>query len=171
LRALDHCRELLSNYGGHAQAVGCSLTEELSSHAGVEILSSRLSEYADSVLTPDDLVPELTIDMVLPVDELSLEVFEEIDQLSPFGHGNPVPVFASERVPVEGRPWVLKQKHLKMRVQSNGAPVDAIWWRQANVAEEIDSDRPFDLAYTLSKDNYLGEEKLLLTIKDIRFGT
>jgi single-stranded-DNA-specific exonuclease len=168
LRALDHCKDLLSHYGGHAQAAGCSLKEKVCCSAGIERLSECLCDYADSVLNATDLVPELSIDILLPVDELSLEFFEEIDQLAPFGHGNPVPVFASENVTVGAGPWILKDEHLKARVQSNGALLDAIWWRRAAAVERLQDSQAVDLAYTLSKNNYLGEEKLLLTVKDMR---
>lgn len=168
LRALDHCREHLSNYGGHAQAVGFSLSEGSCSPEAIQKLSSCLCEYTDSVLKPVELIPELRVDLVLPVDELSLEIFEEVDQLSPFGHGNPVPVFASRNVPVSAGPWVLKERHLKMRVQGKGGALDAIWWRHGQAAARLETNQSLDLAYTLSKDNYLGAEKLLLTIKDLR---
>jgi len=170
LRALDHCKDLFSHYGGHAQAVGCTLRQEEGSLLGIEKLSARLCEYADSVLSAADLVPGLDVDSLLPVDELSIEFFEEIDQLAPFGHGNPVPVFVSENVGVGAGPWVLKEKHLKMKIRSNGALLDAIWWRHAEAVERLQDDETVDLAYTLSRDNYLGEDTLLLTIKDLRVG-
>jgi single-stranded-DNA-specific exonuclease len=168
LKALDHSKDLLSHYGGHAQAVGCTLREQTSSSEGIEQLSRCLCEYADAALNPDDLVPKLRIDVCLPVDDLSLDFFEEIDQLAPFGQSNPVPVFKSEDVTVGEGPWILKDKHLKMKVQSNGTLLDAIWWRKATAAEGLHDGRKIDLVYTLSKDNYLGTEKLLLTIKDMR---
>lgn len=89
-------------------------------------------------------------------------------QLSPFGYGNPVPLFSSEGVAVGGGPWILKEKHLKWRVRAGRGLLDAIWWRRATAMEELCSSPKLDLAYTLSKDSYLGEEKLLLTVKDIK---
>ena len=168
LKALDHSKELLSHYGGHAQAVGCTLKEEVSCPAGIEQLSRSLSEYAAASLLPDELVPVLRIDACLPVDELSLDFFDEIDQLAPFGHSNPVPVFSSENVGIGDGPWILKDRHLKLRIQSNGALLDAIWWRKAAVAEDLQDGGNVDLVYTLSRNNYLDTEKLLLTVKDMR---
>jgi single-stranded-DNA-specific exonuclease len=168
LRALDHCDDFFSHYGGHAQAVGCSLKGEGSFAAAVEELSRCLTSYAEASLSPEDLVPRLNIDASLPVDTLSIEFFDEIDQLAPFGHGNPVPVFSSENVRVSDGPWILKEKHLKVRVQSRESSLDAIWWRKAGAAERFQDGRKIDLVYTLSKDNYLGRNKILLTVKDIR---
>jgi single-stranded-DNA-specific exonuclease len=103
----------------------------------------------------------------LPVEDISFSLFQAIDQLEPFGVGNPVPIFASKNVDVVGGPWVLKEQHLKMQVQSNGSRLDAIWWKNGSVADTIEAGSQVDLAYTMSMDSYLGKKKLLLTIQDI----
>ena len=60
---------------------------------------------------------------------MNLPLYEAVEQLAPFGRGNPVPVFTSKKMSVVGGPWVLKDQHLKMQVQCNGSRVDAIWWK------------------------------------------
>jgi single-stranded-DNA-specific exonuclease len=171
LKALDSCRDAFVRYGGHAQAVGCTLDTGQRNGATIQELSKSLSNYASSVLSEADLVPELGIDACLPVEQLTLELFQEIDQLAPFGYGNPVPIFSSRGVTVGGGPWILKEKHLKWRVRAGAGLLDAIWWRRATAANQLLTNDKVDLAYTLSKDSYLGEEKLLLTVKDVRAST
>jgi single-stranded-DNA-specific exonuclease len=168
LRAMDSCRDFFVKYGGHAQAVGCTLDSGRKNGAIIQKLSEKLDSYASSVLKPRDLVPELGIDACLPVEHLTLDLFRDIDQLSPFGHGNPVPLFSSKGVAVGDGPWILKEQHLKWRVRAGRDLLDAIWWRRAAAVNELRSSNKVDLAYTLSRDNYLGEEKLLLTVKDMR---
>ncbi len=49
---------------------------------------------------------------------MNLPLYEAVEQLAPFGRGNPVPVFASKKMSVVGGPWVLKDQHLKLQVSS-----------------------------------------------------
>jgi hypothetical protein len=46
--------------------------------------------------------------------------------------------------------------------------VDAIWWKNGALADDITVGSQVDLAYTMSRDNYLGKDKLLLTIRDMQ---
>jgi single-stranded-DNA-specific exonuclease len=169
LRALDSCSDLFERYGGHAQAVGCTIRREYCNEAGVAALTRRLSQHADSVLLPEALIPKLRIDSVLGVDTLDLELCGELERLAPFGIGNPVPTFASYGVPITGGPWILKDRHLKLQTRANGNALDVIWWRKGGMAGHLEPGRAVDLVYTLSRETYLGEDRLLLTVKDLRF--
>ncbi len=168
LEALDGCRDLFEQYGGHAQAVGCRLGEEFCKPGKVEELARRLENYASEKLLSENLVPSLRIESFLSSQEINLPLYEAVEQLTPFGRGNPVPVFASKNMSVVGGPWVLKDQHLKLQVQCNGSRVDAIWWKNGALADHITVGSQVDLAYTMSRDNYLGKDKLLLTIRDMQ---
>jgi single-stranded-DNA-specific exonuclease len=168
LEAFDECRDLFEQYGGHAQAVGCRLGEEFCQPGKVDELARRLEEHASQKLLSENLVPSLRIESLLSNQEVNLPLYEAVEQLAPFGRGNPVPVFASEKMSVAGGPWVLKDQHLKLQVQCNGSRVDAIWWKKGALAETITEGSQVDLAYTMSRDNYLGKDKLLLTIRDMQ---
>jgi len=167
LAVLDQCRDQFVQYGGHAQAVGCMLDQEFCDGDKIQQLALSLEEHVRPQLIPENLPPSLSIEGFLPTEDLSFALFKAIDQLAPFGIGNPVPVFASKRVNIVAGPWVLKEQHLKMQVQSNGSRLDAIWWKHGSVADSIDPEAQVDLAYTMSLDSYLGKKKLLLTIQDI----
>ncbi len=163
VKALDSCQDLLIQYGGHLQAAGCSIQA-----SRWEQVADRLDAYARSVLTARDLVPVLRIDRVLPIASVSLKLAEDLEQLAPFGLGNPLPVFASNKVDVAAGPWILKEKHLKLRLGSNGSQVDAIWWKNGAVADTIRSRPQLDLAYTISRETYQGRQSVLLGIRDLR---
>ncbi len=163
LDALDQCRELLTQYGGHAQAAGCTLPL---SHC--QSLADRLNQYASEKLSPEDLCPTFQIECLLPIEQLSLPLVREIERLAPFGIGNPVPVFASRNVDIAAGPWVLKDKHLKLQVGRNGSRLDAIWWKNGQAAARVSSRKPVDIAYTLTRETYQGRENLLLGLCDLR---
>ena len=167
LQALDQCRDLLTQYGGHKQAVGCTIQKVTPDSEKIGELARRLESHASSHLSSDDLIPSLQIESMLSPQEVSLATWQEVERLAPFGSGNPVPVFASTGVDVVGGPWVLKESHLKLQIQCNGSRVDAIWWRNAAAANTIDPGAKVDLAYSMSRDSYQGKKKLLLTIQDL----
>ena len=171
VEALDHCRDMFVQYGGHSQAVGCTLTPENSKDEVLADLARRLESFAAETLSPEQLVPSLPIEYVLPPEDISCSLYDQIQQLAPFGKGNPVPVFASEKVNIVGGPWVLKTRHLKLQVQCNGSKVDAIWWKNGDRADTIRGACQVDLAYTMERDRYQGREKLLLTIRDLDLPT
>lgn len=163
LEALNQCSDLFLQYGGHAQAAGCTVEREK-----LPELKSRLGQYAASRLSSEQLVPRLQIESELPIDSVSLSLCREIESLAPFGVGNPRPVFASRSVNVVAGPWILKEKHLKFQVQTNGCRTDAIWWKKATLVDTIVPGVELDLAYTMTQDVYQGEQRLLLTVCDIQ---
>ncbi len=167
LEAFDHCQDLFLQYGGHAQAVGCTLGEP-NTPDKVQELATRLAAYADANLSPQQLIPSLEIESLLSIKQISFALYDELQQLAPFGTGNPLPVFASHQVNVTGGPWVLKAQHLKFQVEGNGSHLDAIWWKKSQAAATITERCCVDLAYTVTRDRFQGKDKLLLTIRDIR---
>ncbi|MFQ5740606.1 MAG: single-stranded-DNA-specific exonuclease RecJ [Acidobacteriota bacterium] len=168
LDALDSCRDLFLAYGGHSQAVGCTLNGSPQNQERIEELSHRLDAYVATRLKPHQLVPALRIESVLPVEQLDLSFYAQIQQLAPFGMGNPSPLFASRGVSVLNGPWILKDRHLKFHIQRNGFQLDAIWWKRADWAARLERGQRVDVAYTLTQDSYQGREKLLVTIRDLR---
>ena len=168
LDALESCRDLFSAFGGHTQAVGCSFQPQDYTSSLESELATRLEAHAAEHLGPEDLIPSISIESILPVEDLTLGFLEQLNELAPFGIGNPLPIFASRQVEVVGGPWILKEKHLKFKMRANGSAVDAIWWRQAGAAQEVENAARLDLAYSLSKNTYQGLESVQLTIKDIR---
>jgi single-stranded-DNA-specific exonuclease len=111
LDALESCRELFTRYGGHAHAVGFSLPSER-----VPELRAHLDEYARLRLTPADFEPVLDVDAELDLDQVTPDLFRAIEQLEPFGQGNPEPVFSARAVRLMAPPRVLKDKHVKLKV-------------------------------------------------------
>lgn len=168
LEALEACGDLLDRFGGHAQAVGCAMEGSDSLDDRLRTLSDRLDSRARTVLSKEDLTPVVPLDSYLRPGLLSLSLYREIQRLAPFGVGNPVPVFASRGMDVTGGPWVLKNRHLKVRLGANGAGVDAIWWKNGDAADTIPRGSKIDVAYTLNRNEYRGVESLLMTVQDLR---
>ena len=59
----------------------------------IDELRKRINEYADSVLTDDDLMPCLKIDAFAESSDLTIESVQELDKMAPYGESNPKPAF------------------------------------------------------------------------------
>ncbi len=111
LDALESCRELFTRYGGHSHAVGFSLPSDR-----VPELRAHLDRYARERLTPADFEPVLDVDAELDLEQVTPDLFRALEQLEPFGQGNPEPVFTARAVRMMAPPKILKDKHVKLRL-------------------------------------------------------
>jgi single-stranded-DNA-specific exonuclease len=164
LGALEHCAELFVRFGGHKQAAG--LTMEA---ARVPEFRARINAYADEVLEPDQLRPRLRIDAPLSLRAITPDLVRGLDALGPFGMGNPRPVFHATPVEIVDGPRPLKERHLSMTFSQDGRRFRAIAWRAAEQAEFLDRNRAgINLAFSLDRNEYLGETYLELSVADIK---
>ncbi len=104
---------IFDRFGGHAFAVGFSMP----SHR-VDLLRTRLAAYAADRLTPDLLRRSLSIDAEVTLDALTPDLLRRLRLLEPFGHGNHEPVFLVRSVRIAEEPYILKERHLKLRLCS-----------------------------------------------------
>ena len=171
LEALESCRGLFTRFGGHAHAVGFALP-----CASLPELKLRLDTFARGRLTPEDLLPELKIDADITLKDVTPQLLENLRQLEPFGQGNPEPVFASHGVNLVFPPRVIKDKHIKFRVNQTlpdgrgSYNYEAIGWRMAErLAGEsyMPGDR-LDLAFTVTVNNHPDFGGLELVLEDFR---
>jgi single-stranded-DNA-specific exonuclease len=84
LGGLHAASETLQRYGGHRAAAGLTIHR-----ADVPAFREAFAAHAAGVLSPEDLRPEVRVDAVAPGDALTLSLAEELEQLAPFGQGNP----------------------------------------------------------------------------------
>jgi len=149
LEALESMPELFVKFGGHSHAAGLTL------HAkDVALFRRRFAEYAGTLLTPEDFVPETEIDAILPLNEVNERTLSEINALAPFGCGHPAPLFAALDTEVAGPPVVWKEKHLRVPLRQNGR---TLWLKAWNFAERISELPPgsrVDAALSLEDDSY-----------------
>jgi single-stranded-DNA-specific exonuclease len=111
LDALESCRDLFTRYGGHSHAVGFSLPSQR-----VPELRAHLDQYARARLTPADFEPVLEVDAELDLEQVTPDLFRALEQLEPFGQGNPEPVFTARAVRMMAPPKILKDKHVKLKL-------------------------------------------------------
>ncbi|MCX7670285.1 MAG: DHH family phosphoesterase, partial [Anaerolineae bacterium] len=167
--ALDECKDLLVRYGGHAAAAGFTVA-----NANLPALQARLEEVARRELGSKDLTPSLAVDAVISLSDVDFALHGWLAKLEPCGYGNPQPVLASLGVEIaDARPVGQDGQHLKLVVRDPAATgpnarrvVDAIAFRQGAWYGQL--PRRVDLAYTLELNEYNGEQRLQLNVKDLR---
>ena len=160
--ALTECKDLFVRYGGHRAAAGVTITE-----ANVDAFAQRFNAVARAWLTPDDLVPEMRIDLELPIDDATADLESLLRHFEPFGVGNPSPVFVSRGVSLIGAPRVIGTDGLKLRLATRAGELDAIGWGMASLAPTLAAGGPVDIAWRLERDEYQGKSRLQAKLADI----
>ena len=163
LGALEHCQDLFERFGGHQQAAGVVI------EAGqLPELRRRITEYANERLGPDDLVPRMGIDSVLPLSQIDESLVAGLAALEPFGAGNRRPVFEAEVAIVDG-PHTLKERHLRMTVQQDRRRFRAIAWQAADRQAFYQERRAaLSMAFSLAENTYRGETSIELNVADVK---
>ena len=166
LKGLDSCSELFEQYGGHAAAAGMKIKEE-----NIQKLQEKLNAHATENLSAEDLIPELKIDAVVSSQSLNLDLIAQLKRLEPFGMGNPKPRFVTKNLTLGGEPYVMKNKHLILKLNDDGGrQFEAVWWDGVDKpkAETLRAKSRIELAYTPEANNWNGSTRLQLVVEDLR---
>jgi single-stranded-DNA-specific exonuclease len=159
-------RRMLRSFGGHPMAAGLSIeADQLPLFRGA--IQASIGKMLATAPTNE---ATLSIDQWISFSEHSLDLAEDLEQLAPFGAGNPAPVLATHSVHVKStRQLGSTQEHRKLvLIASDGAQAEVLWWN-AN-KQEIPSGS-IDIAYTMRPTVFHGERKVMLTLVDFRIGS
>jgi single-stranded-DNA-specific exonuclease len=161
-RALSQFGQLFEKFGGHAHAAGFTLkTENLKS------LEEDLESLASEMLSDEDLVPAIDVDAEIAFQDITPDTVHQLRSLSPFGEGNPEPVFLTRSLEVlESR--VVGGRHLKFRVRQGGegGPFDAIGFGFSD--EHSLEGKTIDMVFTPEMNRWQGYESLQLRVVDLK---
>ena len=153
-QALEACDDLLTQYGGHTMAAGLSLKLE-----NLNAFKKRLNQAIHDQLNGMPPRPIIHCDREVHISELSLEAWNQLQQLEPFGPGNPTPTFVLRNVVCVRPPRTIgnQGRHLKITIRDASGdypPLDAIGWNMGEIAPSIKQHVPIDLAFTLVKNTW-----------------
>jgi len=149
LEALEAMPDLFVRFGGHKHAAGVTLEA-----ARVDEFRQRFNAYAAARLSPEDFAPQVEIDAVVDLREITEAAIQDVFALAPFGHGNPPPLFAARAVEVAAPPVVMKEKHLRIAVRQNGRNLTLKAWNFSARAAEFAPGTRLDIAFELEEDAY-----------------
>ena len=166
LNGLEYCSELFEKFGGHAAACGFTIKEE-----NIDELRVKLNEHASQHLGEEDLIPEIRIDAAVSSQTVDLQLVEELKQLEPFGAGNPKPVFVTKDLILSDEPFVMKEKHLKLKLRdAKGKMFEAVWWDGVDKSKEqtLKANSRIELVYTPEANSWNGNTRLQLVVEDLK---
>ena len=157
---LKECHNLLTTFGGHPLAAGFTVTRQ-----NLAQLEDYITRLATDQLGQLDLHPEIVIDAELPLSTFSVETFNLIQKLSPFGRGNPQPTFLTRQVEViECRNFGNQGAWLRLKLKQGNITWQAVDFESRRTRKEIPSR--VDIVYNLEKSRWNGEEVLSLNLRD-----
>jgi single-stranded-DNA-specific exonuclease len=156
-------KDFCLNHGGHTLAVGCELLIE-----NLDDFRSAVSSYAESKITDEDLKKKIVIDACVQFDQIDSRFMDYLALLSPFGVGNSKPIFMTEKAEVLLEPKKLQGKHSKFLLKHSGRMFEALGWGRGDLANTICKGDHVDITYSLQTSIYLGEEKLYLSLEDMK---
>jgi single-stranded-DNA-specific exonuclease len=163
IECLDACRDFFLSFGGHTQAVGCEMEQER-----MFSLRAALNRYVDSKLEEEHLKRKIRIDAQIDFSDINSLFLEKYRLLSPFGVGNPKPIFLTRGAEVISHPQKLQRQHSKFLIEQDGRIFEALGWRRKDWAEILQRGMTIDLAFTFHFSRYLGQEKVSLSVEDIK---
>ncbi len=144
---LTKCKDLLETWGGHPQAVGVSLLPE-----NLEAFRAQFSlAVTKQGGTSEHTDIELPISRTLSVDDVTMQLFDEMEVMQPFGIGNPQPVFVIEHVILQ-KPVELfgeNREHVRFKLSLPASEsTGVVGWRLRDPSLPI--HQPVSLAVKLS---------------------
>ncbi len=160
--ALTECADLLTTFGGHRAAAGFTLPAK---HR-VEF-EKRFRQVIERELAKTELAPVLPLDLNVTESDLTLGFYQTLQQLAPFGSGNPEPLLLWQHTPLADIRTVGEgDKHLSLCVGKT--KIKAIGFGMGEAAEQLRAKPIIDLAFTLNLNEWRGRQTLQLRIADWR---
>jgi single-stranded-DNA-specific exonuclease RecJ len=160
--ALEKHADLLERFGGHAMAAGFTVRADRIDALRQALVAEAEATFAEGV--PPTVVD---IDAVVELTELDTRVLEELNQLGPFGFGNPAPVLGCYGVEPTYVKTVGKDNSvLRLSLPVARSQITAVGFRLGHLAAAISG--PQDLAFTLMLNEWQGRKQLELRLRHLK---
>lgn len=165
-KAIESCRDLLENFGGHTYAAGLSMKVE-----NVPAFKQRFETYVEEHILPEQTSAIINIDALLDFKDITHKFYNDLKKFNPFGPDNPKPIFCTRHVYDYGTSKVVgrEQEHIKLELVDNKSNnvMNGIAFGQSSQARYIKTKRSFDICYTLEENTHKRGE-IQLQIEDIK---
>jgi len=163
VKAMTQCSEHLIQYGGHAYAAGLNIEE-----GRVDDFRKAMNKVGDEYLTEDCLVAELKVDSTLTMQDITQELYGEIESLEPFGQMNKVPIFISRDVRARDVKFVGREdNHVRFRAFQGNQFRNVIGFNLAHAFQSIDANQPVDIVYELHRNTWGGRNSIEIKLLDL----
>ena len=165
-KAIENCRDLLENFGGHTYAAGLSMKVE-----NVEEFTHRFETYVSEHILPEQTSAVIDIDAEIDFRDITPKFHADLKKFNPFCPDNHKPVFCTHNVYDYGTSKVVgrDQEHIKLELVDNKSNnvMNGIAFGQSSQARYIKTKRSFDICYTIEENTHKRGE-VQLQIEDIK---
>ncbi len=158
--AINSVSDLLTHFGGHPLAAGFGIASK-----DIPEFRRRVNEYAKTVQMPFATVQ---LDCRLKPQFISADLLPVIESLEPFGAGNPQPLFGLFDMAVASVQPLKGGKHIRLNLTKENANISALKFSTPYETFPYRKGDRVDLAVRLEKNEYMGQTKVSIYIKDIR---
>jgi len=164
--ALDACSQHLEQFGGHMYAAGMTLKAE-----NYKTFKDAFEKQVEETILPEMRTPEIEVDAEINFSDITPKLVRILKQFEPFGPLNMTPVFMTKDAKDTGYAKTLgsEDEHLRLFVkQNNSDGIAAIGFGLGKKIDIVKNLKPFQLAYSLSENEWNGTVSTQLMLKDIR---
>lgn len=164
---IEKNRDIIVGGGGHAAAAGLAVRKE-----NIEEFNNRVNKAVEECLktNPDLLVRKIYVDCELEPESIDVPLVRKIEQMAPFGMGNPTPIFFLRNMTIaelKGVP-VANPKHLQITLVRDSLVFKGVMFKRYDVITELQSMGTIDIAFSLSLNTFLGRTEVNLLIDYFR---
>ncbi len=163
--AIDSCRDLLTNFGGHQFAAGLSMLE-----TSLPEFKRRFEEYVSTHITEEQQHPTIQVEAEINYAQITDQFFKVLRCLEPFGPGNPRPVFVTKNV-INNRYTKRVGKtgeHLKLDVTDRTAAITGIAFGKGDWALYLQNGNAVNICYELDENTFNGVRSIQMIVEDIK---
>ncbi len=163
--ALTACSAHLKDFGGHAMAAGLKIER-----GRIDAFRAALLEHAGGLISPAAMAPALTIDAEVNLGVLAVPLVHQVEQMAPFGAGNP-PVILAVRAAVMHAPprrMGARGSTLGLLLTGSAGPVRCVGFGMGDLVDRLAGRRQIDVAGEPVINRYNGRESVELHLKDLQ---
>jgi single-stranded-DNA-specific exonuclease len=166
--AIAACAQNLITFGGHKAAAGLKIAVDR-----FDEFATQFDHHCRDALGEHLRTKTIDIDAEVPLGALSLSTVAAIDQLEPYGMGNPPPMLLAERVHVVGEPKTMGQGgvHLQWKVGQGDITLRAVGWNMASRAKELQPGTKLAVLFRPNINEWNGRRDVQLDVRDFRVET
>ena len=161
--ALHACRAHLLGYGGHFAAAGMTLNIDQ-----LDAFKEAFEKAVADRITPEQMVPEISINAQLPLDQISMQFFQIIAQMEPFGPDNMRPIFIAKNVRDTGYSKLVKEAHISFNLTQGNNSVRGIGYNMPDKIDIVKSGKPFDIVFQLQLNEWQGKQSVQIQVMDLK---
>ncbi len=162
--AIDSCRDLLTNFGGHPFAAGLAMKAE-----NYPLFKQRFEAYVATHILPEQQQPIIEVEAEIHFCDVTNEFYNVIRHLEPFGPGNPRPVFVTRNTCNYRYTRAVGQdsRHLRLDITDRTGALGGIAFGMGHFALDLQNGKNMDVCYELGLNTFNGRTSLQMMVQDL----